>query len=162
MPRSHTSHSKQPPRPRPLNLRFSGRLGRMPGRKCARQDVHGESRHGGSVTAGSGGSGGSGFAPGMVGFSRQNHGAVQGEYEPLVAAVFIGYAFRDAYLNTILSHLPPRTFVSIMTKTSAAPIKRSGRSRTLSPQVWIADSPDLGGLPRMSRRRREGRDGPRA
>ena len=28
---------------------------------------------------------------------------VQGEYEPLVAAVFIGYAFRDAYINTILS-----------------------------------------------------------
>ena len=35
--------------------------------------------------------------------------AVQGEYEPLVAAVFIGYAFRDDYINTLLSHLTPRT-----------------------------------------------------
>lgn len=44
---------------------------------------------------------------------------VQGEYEPLVAAVFIGYAFRDDYINTILSHLTPRTFVYVITKSES-------------------------------------------
>ena len=44
---------------------------------------------------------------------------VQGEYAPLVAAVFVGYAFRDAYINTILSHLTPRTFVYVITKSES-------------------------------------------
>lgn len=58
---------------------------------------------------------------------------VQGEYEPLVAAVFIGYAFRDDYINTILSTLTPRTCVYVITKS-----ERVGWPRGI-PSVMVDD-----------------------
>ena len=41
---------------------------------------------------------------------------VRGEYGALSAAIFIGFAFRDDYINTILSDLPPATPTYFITK----------------------------------------------
>ena len=38
-------------------------------------------------------------------------------YGPLTAAVFVGYAFRDDYINSILAELPPKTWTCFITKS---------------------------------------------
>lgn len=42
---------------------------------------------------------------------------MQRVYGPLTAAVFVGYAFRDEYINSILAELPPKTWTCFITKS---------------------------------------------
>ena len=42
---------------------------------------------------------------------------VRGKYEPLTAAVFIGFAFRDDHINTIFTELPAETITCFITKS---------------------------------------------
>ena len=49
-------------------------------------------------------------------FHEHLRNVVREEYESLTAAIFIGFAFRDDYINTILSDLPPATLTCFITK----------------------------------------------
>ena len=57
----------------------------------------------------------------FISFHEHLRTVVRGEYEPLSAAIFIGFAFRDDYINTILSDLPPATLTYFITKSDGKP-----------------------------------------
>ena len=52
----------------------------------------------------------------FIAFHEHLRKVVREEYEPLTAAIFIGFAFRDDYINTILADLPPATPTCFITK----------------------------------------------
>ena len=58
----------------------------------------------------------------FISFHEHLRTVVRGEYEPLSAAIFIGFAFRNDYINTILSDLPPATPTCFITKSDGESI----------------------------------------
>ena len=50
-------------------------------------------------------------------FHEHLRNVVRGEYGALTAAVFIGFAFRDNHINSILADLPSETFKYVITKS---------------------------------------------
>ena len=54
----------------------------------------------------------------FISFHEHLRTVVRGEYEPLSAAIFIGFAFRDDHINTILSDLPSETLKFVITKSA--------------------------------------------
>ena len=57
----------------------------------------------------------------FITFHRHLREVVNEEYATLSAAIFIGFAFRDYYINTILSDLPPATPTCFITKSDEKP-----------------------------------------
>ena len=53
----------------------------------------------------------------FISFHEHLRTVVRGEYEPLSAAIFIGFAFRDDHINTILSDLPSEPLKYVITKS---------------------------------------------
>ena len=53
----------------------------------------------------------------FIAFHEHLRKVVREEYEPLTAAIFIGFAFRDDYINNILADLPSEPLKYVITKS---------------------------------------------
>ena len=77
----------------------------------------------------------------FISFHDHLRNVVRREYGPLTAAVFVGFAFRDEYINTILAELPSETPVFLITKLEGS-LLDSGLPLSVPFSVTMAHSGD--------------------
>ena len=73
----------------------------------------------------------------FIAFHEHLRNVVREEYESLTAAIFIGFAFRDDYINTILSDLPPETPTYFITKPDGKPVDDERPPRAPSTKEYM-------------------------